>query len=334
MTLKERMFRVLNNSGVGRAALETRRNMRTACHVAQIVSSKYDFVDRSKGYDKLCIILAGYKQALWEDVFNRIAAFLPEDVDFCIMSSGLVNDGLGQIAEDHGWSYLSTEVNHLSHVQNLAIELHPKAQWIYKLDEDVFITRGFFGDLYKTYVELESNSIYRPAFVSPLINVSCYGHLRLLEKLGLLEDFRSTGLTDVKLSDGLHHNRQIIDNPKVAEYLWGGSQEVLRDIDALSARFNEGKLNYSICPVRYSIGAILFTRASWEEFGRFPITFVGGEYGLGDDEEHICNYACFTGRVMVIDENIIAGHLGYGGAQTKHMLEYYQTHREQFALKA
>lgn len=334
MTLKERLYASLNNSSLGRAALQTRRNLRDSKRVAHVLSSSHHFIDRSKGSDKLCIILAGYKEPLWDDVFGRIAAYLPDDVDMCIMTSGLENQKLMKIAEEHGWSYLSTSVNHLSLVQNVAIECHPHAQWIYKLDEDMFITEGFFEDLYRTFVTLEEDSIYRPAFVSPLINVSCYGHLRLLEKVGLLEDFRATGLTDVKLSDGLHHNRQIIDEPLAAEYLWGGSQEALRDVDALTRRFNQGKLNYSICPVRYSIGAILFTRGAWEEFGHFPITFVGGEYGLGDDEEHICNYACFTGRVMVVDENIMVGHLGYGGAQTKHMMEYYQAHRDQFALKA
>ena len=38
-------------------------------------------------------------------------------------------------------------------------------------------------------------------------------------------------------------------------------------------------------------------------------------------------------RVMVISENVVVGHLGYGGVQTKEMLEYYKCHREQFALK-
>ena len=334
MTAKERIYSVLDKNCLAHAVFETRRNLRNEKRASRVLSSRHHFIDRSRGSDKLCIVIAGYKEPLWDTVFGRLKAFLPKDVDVCIVTSGLENQQLMDIATAYGWSYLSTEINHLSLVQNVAIELHPHAQWIYKLDEDMFITRGFFEDLLKTYVELDSNSIYRPAFISPLINVSCYGHLRLLEKLDLLDDFRATGYTDVKLSDGLHHNRQIIDEPLVAEYLWGGSQPVLRNIDRLTEMFNEGNLNFSICPVRYSIGAILFTRGAWEEFGHFPITFVGGSYGLGDDEEHICNYACFTGRVMVVDENIVVGHLGYGGAQTKHMLDYYAVHRDQFILKA
>ena len=254
----------------------------------------------------------------------------------CIMTSGLVDDELKALAAKHNWSYLSTSVNHLSVVQNIAIECHPNAKWIYKLDEDMFLTKGFFETMLSTYQRLENDSLYKPAFVSPLINVSCYGHLRLLGKVGLLDDFRSTGLTDMKYSDGLHHNRQVIDEPKVAQYMWGESSPILRDIDALTERFSEERegFSYSICPIRYSIGAILFTRDAWEEFGHFPLTFVGGPYGLGDDEEHICNYACFTGRVMVVNENVVVGHLGYGGAQTKSMIEYHAQHRDQFKLKA
>lgn len=334
MSLKKMMYDAIDSNKLGKAVLQTRRNLRGDEAARAVMASTHDFIDRSKGSDKLCIILAGYKPTLWDDVFGRLAAYVPEDVDVCIMTSGLENDALKGIAKNHGWSYLSTSVNHLSLVQNIAIELHPKAKWIYKLDEDMFLTKGFFEKMLDTYERLDSDSLYRPAFVSPLINVSCYGHLRLLEKLDLLDDFRATGLTDVKLSDGLHHNRQVISEPKVARYLWGETQPVLRDIDALTERFSAEDFSYSICPVRYSIGAILFTREAWEEFGHFPITFVGGPYGLGDDEEHICHYACFTGRVMVVNENIVVGHLGYGGAQTKTMLEYHAEHRDQFVVKA
>lgn len=333
MTLKENLYSILNKSNFGKAFFQARRDLRAQETVNAVLASTHEFIDRSKGHEKLCIVLAGYKELLWDDVFGRLAAFVPNDVDVCIMTSGLIDERLMDIAEAHGWSYLSTGVNHLSLVQNLAIDLHPHAKWIYKIDEDMFLTEGFFEVLYDTYRSVERDSLYRPAFVSPLINVSCYGHLRLLSKLDLLDDFRKTGLTDMKYSDGLHHNRQVIDEPEVAKYMWGKTQPVLRDIDRLTRRFADGSPEYTICPVRYSIGAILFTRDAWEEFGHFPITFVGGEYGLGDDEEHICHYACFTGRVMVISENVVVGHLGYGGVQTKEMLEYYKCHREQFALK-
>lgn len=334
MSLKSALYRLLNGSRTGRAFFQARRDLRGNEAVRAVEASSYDFVDRSRGSEKLCIVLAGYKPTLWDDVFGRLAAYVPEDVDVCIMTSGLVNDELKDLAARRGWSYLSTSVNHISFVQNLAIELHRKARWIYKIDEDMFLTEGFFEALFDTYQRVKEESLYEPAFVSPLINVNCYGHLRILEKLGLLDDFRATGLTGVKFTDGIHHDRQVIEDPRVARYLWGDSCPELRDIDALSRRFRKEGFSYSVCPIRFSTGSILFTRDAWEEFGRFPITATSDSCGLGDDEECLCRYACFTGRAIVVSENSVVGHLGYGGAQTKAMLAYHDEHPERFALKA
>lgn len=332
MSTKESLYSLINSTKFGRAVLETRRNLRnTKVSVDELLNSGHTFIDRSTGSNKLCIILAGYKEVLWDDVFARLSAVVSNDVDVCIMTSGLKNDSLMEIAKQYNWSYLATEKNHLSLIQNRAIELHPNAKWIYKLDEDMFLTEGYFEVLYKTYQEVLNNSYYVPAFVSPLINVSCYGHIRLLEKCNLLDDFRATGLTDVKITDGLHHNRSVLENSEVSKYMWGSTQPVLRDIDALTRRFSAEPLSFTVCPVRFSIGAILFTRDAWEEFGHFPLTFVGSEYGLGDDEEHICNYACFSGKAMIVSDNIVVGHLGYG-PQTKGMIEYYLANKDRFAF--
>lgn len=333
MTAKEKIYSIVNSSSFGKTLLEARRQLRHNSHIDSVKNSDYSFINRSKGSDKLCIILAGYKEPLWDNVFMRINRAAPDDMDVCVMTSGLEDEKLKQIAQEYDWSYLSTEVNHLSLIQNLAIELHKKAQWIFKLDEDMFLPETFFEPLLETYQMVANESFYEPAFVSPLINVSCYGHLRLLEKTGLVDDFRNTGLSTMKITDGLHHNKQVLEDPKVAEFLWGSECEELRSIDALTERFMQDDLTYTICPVRYSIGAILFTRDAWREFGGFPLTFVGGVYGLGDDEEHICHYACFTGKAMVISDNVVVGHLGYG-PQTSAMLDYYEQHKDRFAIPA
>lgn len=333
MSLKDSLYDTIDGNRMGHAFLTARRVLREEKSSREPLSTEHEFIDRSSGSENLCIILAGYKEDLWDDVFGRIAAYAPADLDICIMTSGLKNRKLQNLAEKYGWSYLSTTVNHLSLIQNITIEEHPHAKWIYKLDEDMFISKNFFTALKDTYRLVVDDSFYLPAFVSPLINVSCYGHLRLLEKCGLIEDFRATGLTDMKITDGLHHNKAIIEDARVARYMWGDTQPMLRDVDALTERFSRDKLSFTVCPTRYSIGAILFTREAWEDFGRFPLTFVGSEYGLGDDEEHICHYACFTGRAMIVSENSVAGHLGYG-PQTKEMVKYYLDHKDRFAMPA
>ena len=333
MSFKDDAYDAINSTKPGHIFLRTRRKIRNVALRGKVKKTDYSFENRSKGSDKLCIILAGYKEPLWNEVFKRIAAFVPDDVDVCIMTSGLVNEALRETARRYNWSYLSTAVNHLSFIQNLAIKLHPNAQWIYKLDEDMFLTEGFFEAMLDTWREVEDNTLYAPAFIAPLINVNCYSHLRLLEKLGLIEDFRATGLTEMKYAEGLNSNLNVIEEPAVARYLWGETQPVLRDIDALTKRFSAEPLAYSICPMRFSIGAILLSRANWIQFGGFPISFEGSNYGIGDDEELIGYYAFFYGKAIVVNENVVVGHLGYG-PQTKAMLEYYERHEDWFALKS
>lgn len=329
-TVKSMLREAIGSTRSGGALLEARKYI----HEKKLVKktekpNQFEFIDRSMGSERLCIVLAGYKNALWKDVFSRLKAYLPEDFDVCILTSGLDNQELKDMCERNGWSYLSTRINQLSYIQNLSIELHPHAQWILKMDEDVFVTEGFFDSLFLTYNEVLDNSFYVPAFASPMLNVNCYSFLTLLRKTGLIDDFCRQGFGEIKLTDGLAHHVHILEDPAIARYLWGETQPVLADIDALQRRFLAEKSGYEICPYRFSIGCILFTRETWEDMEKFPIRH---KIGLGDDETHIGFHAFFTGRVIVVDTNCIVGHLGYG-PQTKEMLQFYEDHREIFALK-
>ena len=86
MSFKNAVYDAINSRKLGRAFLRARRDIRGDEAVRAIQSGTHDFIDRSKGYEKLCIILAGYKPTLWEDVFGRLAAFIPDDIDVCIMT--------------------------------------------------------------------------------------------------------------------------------------------------------------------------------------------------------------------------------------------------------
>ena len=81
---------------------------------------RYKFEDRSKNSDILCIILAGYKENLWDIVFDRIDKFSDEKMDICIVSSGLYSEKLSQIAKEKNWSYVSTKQNSVGLIQNMA----------------------------------------------------------------------------------------------------------------------------------------------------------------------------------------------------------------------
>ena len=97
------------------------KKMRADSQRKKRVKGKYKFINRKNDNKKLCIILAGYKKFLWEDVFGRIEKYAPKDIDFCIVSSGLYSEDLAKIAEKNNWSYLSVKQNKVTLVQNIAI---------------------------------------------------------------------------------------------------------------------------------------------------------------------------------------------------------------------
>lgn len=286
----------------------------------------YKFIDRKKDNDKMCIILAGYKQFLWEDVFGRIKKYVPLDIDVCIVSSGLYSEELEEISKENDWSYLSVKRNKVTLVQNIAINLFPSAELIFKLDEDMFVTENFFKELLKTYEEVESNSFYKVGFVAPLIPINDYAYSRVIERLGLVKNFeKKFG----KLKCDWAPVSEVITNPEIATYLWGKSEKKLRDLDVLAKEFGSDEFKYSICPIRFSIGAILFSRKLWKDMGYFEVAMGTN---MGRDETQICNYVFNDSRVIAVSENTIVGHFSYG-KQTEKMREYYDKHREIFKVK-
>ena len=302
------------------------KKMRADSQRKKRVKGKYKFINRKNDNKKLCIILAGYKKFLWEDVFGRIEKYAPKDIDFCIVSSGLYSEDLAKIAEKNNWSYLSVKQNKVTLVQNIAINLHPKAKKIFKLDEDIFITENLFTQLEKTYDKMEKEGRYNIGFVAPLLPINGYANVNVLEKTGLIEEF------DKKFGKAYHDGdgqAPIIKNPDIAKFMWGETEEKLRDIDKLSKEFSEQEFSYSICSIRFSIGAILFSREIWENMGRFK---VGLGTNMGQDEVQLCKYCMIESKAIIISENTVAGHFSYG-PQTNAMKEYYNSHREIFKVK-
>lgn len=276
------------------------------------------FEDRSRHCRKLCMVLAGYKPTIWDTVFGRLERTLPEDVDVCVLTSGLRSEDLRQLCAQNGWSYLATKKNKVSRIQNIAIHLHPDAEYIYKLDEDIFLTEGFFDTLYATLQTASKDSGYEIGLAAPLIPVNGYGYVRILEKLGLTKDWESR-FGPAVITDGIHHHTAILDRADAARYMWGESQPVLGNIDALAATFAQAPPAYSVCPIRFSIGAILFARKSWVDWGMFPVDWSAG---MGLDEMWIARYCVTHGRAVIVSENTLVGHLGYG-PQTEDMLRYF-----------
>jgi len=212
----------------------------------------YDFKSYSqKKYSKLLVILAGYKPFLYEITFKRIKKFLDDDVSVCVVSSGKWCDDLDSLCKENRWNYLSTKRNNVSLALNLAISLHKEAEWIYKIDEDIFVTEGVFKSLFETYRRIKESGEYKVGLVAPLIPINGYGHLRVLHKLNLVNKYAELFEKPLYAAGS---DRKIENDYNVAKFFWDGIH--IPKIDQLNAKFQTEKFAYSACPIRFSIGMI------------------------------------------------------------------------------
>ena len=288
------------------------------------LKGKYKFENRKKDFSKLCIIIAGYKPFLYSTIFKRIEKFIPKDIEVCIVSSGKYEKELSKIAEDNEWSYLSTKRNCVSLAQNIAIKLFDKAEYIYKLDEDIFVTKGYFETLYKTYKDCENNGDYQVGIVAPTIPINGYGNLNILKRFNM-EKVYTEKFERPKYAAG--RNRKIESDPNVAKFMWG-ENEYLPTIDEMNYQMSNDKFSYNACPIRFSIGAILFKRKFWEDMQYFKVKRGNC---LGIDEEQICSFCIISSRAIIVSNNTVVGHLSFG-TQNEEMKKYFITNITKFEI--
>lgn len=282
------------------------------------------FINRSQGKEKLCIVLAGYKNFLYSAVFGRLEVFLPIDIDVCVVTSGKYCEETKNLCDKNSWSYLSTKENNVSLVQNVAINLHPNAKYIFKLDEDMFITENYFDRMYDAFLECEK-SRYSVGVLAPLIPLNGFAHLLILDKLGLSDDYEKRFEKPMFMAGP---TRQIETNPDVAKYFWGAGN-IIPSIDFLNKKFSEEPFKITACPIRFSIGAILFSRNLWEDMGYLSVDRSTTAMGL--DEKEIVQYCCASSRPLIVTENVLVGHFAFG-PQTAEMKKYYIKYPEKFKI--
>lgn len=284
-----------------------------------------NFVDRSKGNKYLVIILAGYKPYLYSSIFGRIKEFLPENYDVCVITSGLFSNEIDKICEINQWSYLSTKENNVGLVQNIAISLHKKSQYIFKLDEDIFITKDYFDTMIKAFKHANTGD-YNPGVIAPIININGFSYRYILDELNLTDIYK-VKFEPCKKSAG--QDKMIQNSTEVAQFFWGEG-EYVPSIDDLNSIFQKKKTTEIACPIRFSIGAILFDRQFWEQFGGYSVDLTYNS--LGKDEEEICSYCLLKSRPIMVSLNCVVGHFSFG-PQTEGMKEYYDQHPEKFLIQ-
>ncbi|MBC2606720.1 hypothetical protein [Pelagicoccus albus] len=272
----------------------------------------YQFVDRIQGADKVMIIVAGYKPDLWEMTIPRmIRAVKDAKIDVCIVQPKANENSpkLIEIAEMNSWSYLCTEENKLSLAQNIAIDLHKDAKYIYKVDEDIFLPQGFV-DSFMRYYSMSDDAGYDGGLYVPLLNVNGHTYIKLLEKLDLIDDYSEkiespkSSCTNVKA----HYD------PEASYYLWKN----ILPFDETAEKILNSPTDISVCPHRFSIGAFMITREFWSVVGGFKQSPL--EAVLGVEEDQICVDCSRHSKPIVVFNNILVGHFSFG-PQTKFMTE-------------
>jgi hypothetical protein len=292
------------------------------------INGKYFFVDNNTNAEKVCIVLAGYKHQLWKPVFARIKKYIPIDIDVCIMTSGVYNEQLVNLCKEYKWSYLSTKRNSVTLCQNIAINKFKNAQYIFKLDEDIFVTENFFENMIDTYKQVIGDGKYDAGFVAPIIPINGYSYTLLLEKMGLVDKYTELfefPMVAVGPGVGGKYDKKIATDSDVAKFFWGEGNYI-PGIDLLNKKFASDEPRYSACPSRFNIGAIMFPRKTWEDMEMFK---VGVSDDLGMDEQQICSFCVSYARPMIISENSVVGHFSFG-PQTKDMYDFFDKNPERF----
>ena len=277
----------------------------------------YHFINRSKSKKNLCYVLAGYEPVLWNNTLGRIEAFQSNDVDYCLVSSGKYDETLNQIAQRNNWSYLYTDQNQVCYIQNLVIDLHPSAEYIIKMDEDMFIGKNFFPTMLAEFHKIEKEGDYRIGFAVPVIPLNCSGYVSYLKLTGTKEAYEQ------RFGRAYRSRFSAVFNvPETAEFLW----DTMDSFDDMANRFANNK-GYEICDCYFNIGCIMFTRERWLMMGKWPED--PNSSGMGIDEAYI--YSDNIEKDLSIYElkKVLVGHLAFGH-QKQQMLKYFEDHIQKF----
>jgi len=260
---------------------------------------------RSRGAQQMIVIVAGAREYLWSVVMPRLRRFQPDDADVCLVSPGGFNERLATLAVQYDWSYLQTRADRTALALNLAIESHPAARWIHKIDDDVVIADGYFQTLRDALERARRDGPFEPGIVSPMLNVNGYSYIPFLKALGIEETYR---LRFGEL-DSAHAGVKAVTDGEAAQWLW----EQSLPFDVIARRLLGRTWDYSTCPHRFSTSAFLIERSFWETLGGFSSP-VSSDV-RGSEEEQLCTRCMDLSRVMLVAHNVLAGHFAYEGQE-------------------
>lgn len=147
------------------------------------------WVSSGKDCEYLCIVLAGFQPFYWDVVLGRVKRCqesFAKEITICICNPGKPNRDLEGYAQAYGWDYLELGTDRLGRAQNMAIRLHPKAKYIFKIDEDIVLPNDYFNMMDHAALTTKNSFSINAGFYAPLINVNGYGTKCFLEGLNSL----------------------------------------------------------------------------------------------------------------------------------------------------
>lgn len=304
---------------------QTKRNYLKKKEYKKNYGSKYVIEGEVKNKSQMLFVLAGYKQELWDDVFGRFKAFETPDLEICIASSGKYSPELSAICKKNDWVYVSTTLNNVCVITNIILEIFNKAEYIFKLDEDIYIPKDYFKNMKIAYDIIEKeNPDYAISYVCPVLPLGFYGmHDFLLKKKCLPEYEAKFGK---HLRGGTPLNPAFRKKCGVDEFIW----EKIGNFDECAAEYAKDPFSYEIAPLRTGIATILFKRKFWNEFGGLQ-RYKGIGIGNNGDEGQITSYCALNFRASFCVKNILVGHFSFGGSEPQ-VLQLRKNKPEIFTL--
>lgn len=291
----------------------TRKAYRTANAIYNpsfATKKDFEFVNRQSGHRYLLIVLAGYQPYYFDAVFERVRKCelqFKDGIDVCICGSNCPQESknlLNSLCQKNSWSFLFFRKNRITQIQNTAIMLHQQAEWIFKMDEDIILCDDYFTKMKDAYVRAEEELPYTVGFLGPVLNINAFGTQVFLKRINKWDEFQKLygpfkvgGMINTPM-DSIHNDREW------AEYIWRCSIP----FDRVASEIARSK-EIVVCPIRFSIGAILIKREFFEYNGWLPVARKGG---LGSDEKYLCD-TCIEGMYgIAVATGIFVGHLGFG----------------------
>ena len=287
--------------------------------------SKYKIEGKKRNKKAVLFVLAGYKEYLWSDVFFRIKAFQPEDLEVCIASSGKYCEELSTICRENNWVYLSTKLNNMCVLTNVILREFNNAEYYFKLDEDIYIPENYFSDMIEAYNRIEAREPnYKIGYICPYLPLGSYSMREYLIEKGKINEFEQK--FGHLYFGGPQVNLSFRENKGIDPYIWN----IIKNFDDEARRIKNKGFRYTLCPIRTGIAAIVFKRELWEKLGSLkrPKGVGWGEQG---DEAQITAFCACNYLVNFRVDDVLVGHFAFGGAEPT-VLKVKEEHPEFFSF--